>query len=166
MAVCVCHPLHSHFCCAATVWAPLTPTCKAYFDDKGNNRLFRLWLTQYQRSVNEPTVRAAMLGIEDSNFCCGWGPPNQCKNVRGHWCSPVLMLVVNAFLLARARFCLVVCMFVILVARACSCWKLARAVLSRVRHSDIASLYMVSSYCFVTKPCARRPGVAASVERR
>ena len=31
---------------------------------------------------------------------------------------------------------------------------------------DIASLYMVSFYCFVTKACARRPGAAASVERR
>jgi hypothetical protein len=31
---------------------------------------------------------------------------------------------------------------------------------------DIASLYMVSVYCFVTKACARRPGAAASVERR
>ncbi len=31
---------------------------------------------------------------------------------------------------------------------------------------DIASLYMASVYCFVTKACARRPGAAASVERR
>ena len=31
---------------------------------------------------------------------------------------------------------------------------------------DIASLYMVSSNYFVTKTCARRPGAAASVERR
>ncbi len=31
---------------------------------------------------------------------------------------------------------------------------------------DIASLYTVSFYCFVTKACARRPGTAASVERR
>jgi hypothetical protein len=31
---------------------------------------------------------------------------------------------------------------------------------------DIASLYMVSFYCFVTKACARRPSAAASVERR
>ncbi len=31
---------------------------------------------------------------------------------------------------------------------------------------DIASLYMVSFYCFVAKACARRPGAAASVERR
>ncbi len=31
---------------------------------------------------------------------------------------------------------------------------------------DIASLYMVSFYCFVTKACARRPGAAASVECR
>ncbi len=31
---------------------------------------------------------------------------------------------------------------------------------------DIASLYMVSVYCFVTKACARRPGAAASVECR
>jgi hypothetical protein len=31
---------------------------------------------------------------------------------------------------------------------------------------DIASLFMVSVYCFVTKTCARRPGAAASVERR
>ena len=31
---------------------------------------------------------------------------------------------------------------------------------------DIPSLYMVSFYCFVTKACARRPGAAASVERR
>jgi hypothetical protein len=30
---------------------------------------------------------------------------------------------------------------------------------------DIASLYMVSFYCFVTKACDRRPGAAASVER-
>jgi hypothetical protein len=30
---------------------------------------------------------------------------------------------------------------------------------------DIASLYMVSFYCFVTKACGRRPGAAASVER-
>jgi hypothetical protein len=30
---------------------------------------------------------------------------------------------------------------------------------------DIASLYMVSFYYFVTKACARRPGAAASVER-
>ncbi len=29
---------------------------------------------------------------------------------------------------------------------------------------DIASLYLVSFYCFVTKACARRPGAAASVE--
>ena len=31
---------------------------------------------------------------------------------------------------------------------------------------DIASLYMVSFYCFVTKACARRPSAAASVDRR
>ncbi len=31
---------------------------------------------------------------------------------------------------------------------------------------DIVSLIMVSFYCFVTKACARRPGAAASVERR
>ena len=31
---------------------------------------------------------------------------------------------------------------------------------------DIALLYMVSVYCFVTKACARRRGAAASVERR
>ena len=31
---------------------------------------------------------------------------------------------------------------------------------------DIASLFMVSVYCFVTKACVRRPGAAASVERR
>ena len=31
---------------------------------------------------------------------------------------------------------------------------------------DIASLYMVRFYCFVTKACTRRPGAAASVERR
>ncbi len=31
---------------------------------------------------------------------------------------------------------------------------------------DIASLFMVSFYCFVIKACARRPGAAASVERR
>ena len=31
---------------------------------------------------------------------------------------------------------------------------------------DIASLYMVSFYCFVAKACARRPSAAASVERR
>ena len=31
---------------------------------------------------------------------------------------------------------------------------------------DIASLHMVSFYCFVTKACARRPGAAASKERR
>jgi hypothetical protein len=31
---------------------------------------------------------------------------------------------------------------------------------------DIASLFVVSFYCFVTKACARRPGAAASVERR
>ncbi len=31
---------------------------------------------------------------------------------------------------------------------------------------DIASLYKVSCNCFVTKACARRPGAAASVERR
>jgi hypothetical protein len=30
----------------------------------------------------------------------------------------------------------------------------------------IASLYMVSFYCFVIKACVRRPGAAASVERR
>ncbi len=37
-----------------------------------------------------------------------------------------------------------------------------------VRHAeyDIASRYMVSFYCFVTKACVRRPGAAASVERR
>ncbi len=29
---------------------------------------------------------------------------------------------------------------------------------------DIASLHMVSVYCFVTKACARRPGAAASME--
>ena len=29
---------------------------------------------------------------------------------------------------------------------------------------DIASLFMLSFYCFVTKACARRPGTAASVE--
>jgi hypothetical protein len=31
---------------------------------------------------------------------------------------------------------------------------------------DIASLHMISFYCFVTKACVRRPGTAASVERR
>ncbi len=31
---------------------------------------------------------------------------------------------------------------------------------------DIASLCLVSFYCFVTKTCARRPGAAASMERR
>ena len=31
---------------------------------------------------------------------------------------------------------------------------------------DVASLYMVSIYCFVTKGCAKRPGAAASVEHR
>jgi hypothetical protein len=31
---------------------------------------------------------------------------------------------------------------------------------------DIASLYIVSFHCFVIKACARRPGAAASVERR
>ncbi len=31
---------------------------------------------------------------------------------------------------------------------------------------DIASLFMVGVYCSVTKACARRPGAAASVERR
>ena len=35
-----------------------------------------------------------------------------------------------------------------------------------IKEYDIASLYMVSSYCFVTKASARRPGAAASVERR
>ena len=31
---------------------------------------------------------------------------------------------------------------------------------------DIASLFLVNFYCFVTKACARRPGAAASIERR
>ncbi len=31
---------------------------------------------------------------------------------------------------------------------------------------DIASLFMVGFYCFVTKVCARRPGADTSVERR
>ena len=31
---------------------------------------------------------------------------------------------------------------------------------------DIASLFMVSFYCFVTKAYARRPGAAVRVERR
>ncbi len=31
---------------------------------------------------------------------------------------------------------------------------------------DIASLYIVSFHCFVTKACVRRPGAAASVELR
>ena len=31
---------------------------------------------------------------------------------------------------------------------------------------DITSLYAASFYCFVTKACASRPGVAASVEHR
>jgi hypothetical protein len=31
---------------------------------------------------------------------------------------------------------------------------------------DIASLYMDSFYCFVTKACVRRPGAAARVKRR
>jgi hypothetical protein len=31
---------------------------------------------------------------------------------------------------------------------------------------DIASLFMVGFYCFVTKACARRPGAAASMEHR
>ncbi len=31
---------------------------------------------------------------------------------------------------------------------------------------DIASLYMISFYCFVTEACARRPGAATSVEHR
>jgi hypothetical protein len=31
---------------------------------------------------------------------------------------------------------------------------------------DIASLYMVSFYCLVTKACARKPGAATRVERR
>ncbi len=35
-----------------------------------------------------------------------------------------------------------------------------------VAEYDIASLCMVSDYCFVTEACARRPGAAASVERR
>ena len=35
-----------------------------------------------------------------------------------------------------------------------------------VTEYDIASLYMVSFYCFVTEACARRPGAAASVEHR
>jgi hypothetical protein len=36
----------------------------------------------------------------------------------------------------------------------------------RTAEFDIASLLMVSCHCFVTKACARRPGTAASVERR
>ncbi len=31
---------------------------------------------------------------------------------------------------------------------------------------DIASLFVVSFYCFVTKACARKTGAAARVERR
>ena len=37
---------------------------------------------------------------------------------------------------------------------------------ARALEYDIASLNMVTFYCFVTKACARRPGAAASVERR
>jgi hypothetical protein len=36
----------------------------------------------------------------------------------------------------------------------------------RAPEYDIASLYMVSFYCFVTKACVRRPSAAASVEQR
>ena len=36
----------------------------------------------------------------------------------------------------------------------------------RCAEFDIASLYTVSFYCFVTKAYARRTGAAASVERR
>jgi hypothetical protein len=37
---------------------------------------------------------------------------------------------------------------------------------ARKAEYDIASLFMASVYCVVTKACARRPGAAASVERR
>ena len=35
-----------------------------------------------------------------------------------------------------------------------------------VAEYDNASLFIFSFYCFMTKACARRPGAAASVERR
>ncbi|MFN9908439.1 MAG: hypothetical protein ACK56F_20305, partial [bacterium] len=37
---------------------------------------------------------------------------------------------------------------------------------TRQAEYDIASLYTVSVYCFVTKACARRPGAATSVKCR
>lgn len=62
--------------------APISDKCMKYYTDMGNIRLFRLWMSDYVKSETQPVVRAYMLGIEDGHFCCGWGPPLQCENVR------------------------------------------------------------------------------------
>jgi hypothetical protein len=63
--------------------APISSTCMAYYKDLGNIRLFRLWMHNYVESQTVKEQRATMLDIEDKNYCCGWGPPVQCMNVRG-----------------------------------------------------------------------------------
>jgi hypothetical protein len=79
--------------------APISDTCMAYFTDKGNIRLFRLWLQNYVRSQTRPKIRAYMLNVEDDNFCCGWGPPVQCANVSPSFvscrCASFLRLVLQ-----------------------------------------------------------------------
>ena len=66
--------------------APISEECMNYFTDMGNVRLFRLWMTDYVKSEKTPPTRAKMLDIEDGNFCCGWGPPLRCQNVRVTCC--------------------------------------------------------------------------------